>query len=863
MRLLLLLFFAFPFSVAAQNNSIELNSHWQFRKEADSKWYKATVPGTIHTDLFNNKLIPDPFYSNNEYKLQWIDSVNWEYQTVFNVEEKLFAKQNIDLDFDGLDTYADVYLNGKLILQANNMFRGWTIPVKPFLKRTNNILRVKFFSAQNKVDSIAKSRLPLVLPDNNRVYARKAQFQFGWDWGPKFVGCGIWKKVKLEGWNKLKIEHYQNKLLRIENDTAFIETRIKLKGNVYDKMHLAFSSFKMKNYYSTGTFLHLDSSKLEHHVVSYIPLSQYTVTEGSEVIVNWEIATPHLWNNNDADNNYNCSITIYEKDKAIDEIDFDYSPTNTKLIQQPDSIGTSFYFEKDGQPVYMKGANWIPGDIFLPRLKKEDYRRMLQSAKDANMNMLRVWGGGVYEADEFYELCDSMGIMVWQDLMFAGGMYPGDDAFMKNVKEEIRYQVQRLRNHNCIVLWCGNNEIDEAWHNWGWQEQFNLHGADSAKIWNDYERLFEDSLQTWINEFDGTRPYVSTSPKNGWGHKESFTEGDSHYWGIWWGLEDWEAFKNKTGRFVSEYGMQAMPNMNTIKSYADSFDRYLYSPAIKAHQKANDGFNKLNYYLNRYFIDSNKLKKLSLEEYTYLTQCLQYYILKNSIALHRNKYPANMGTLLWQLNDCWPVTSWSITDYSRQPKAAWYAVKQAYDDTYFEMRMQDSSFMVALHSPELANGKDVKYSVYDSKGKIIQAFSDSLDTEWKETGFQPWIMGNKINYDTAAFKKELNINFADVIINAALIDREKKLTLADNTYYPYYPKDMPLSKSNISLTLKQNTLTISADSIARFVYLEMPGITFSDNYFDLLPGQTKTITVNNYVDVKKIKLTTLYDVLNK
>jgi beta-mannosidase len=294
--------------------------------------------------------------------------------------------------------------------------------------------------------------------------------------------------------------------------------------------------------------------------------------------------------------------------------------------------------------------------------------------------MLRVWGGGIYENDEFYDLCDSMGIWIWQEFMFAGGMVPGDEAFMNNVREEVRYQVTRLRRHPCIVIWCGNNEVDEAWHNWGWQDDFHLHGDDSAKVWKDYKRLFADSLKKWVDEFDGTRPYVPSSPRYGWGHEESLTEGDSHYWGLWGGQEDWEVFEKKTGRFISEYGMQAMPNYGTLENFTLPEDRLLYSSVIRAHQKAGNGFVNLTHYLDRYFIDSSKLSKLSLENYTYLTQCMQYYILKNSIAVHRSKSPYNMGTLLWQLNDCWPVVSWSITDYSRQPKAAWYGVREAYRD---------------------------------------------------------------------------------------------------------------------------------------------------------------------------------------
>jgi len=633
-RLLLIIsFFLIVQIVNAQNISIELNMNWQFKNQKENKWYKATVPGTVHTDLFANKLIPDPFYRDNESKLQWIDKADWEYKTVFSVDVQTFAKKNIELVFDGLDTYADVYLNGKLILQADNMFRGWTVDVKPFFKRTNNELLIKFYSAQNKVDSIARSKLPLVLPDNNRVYVRKAQFQFGWDWGPKFVGCGIWKKIQLN---------------------AVDVRRSRLRNN-------------------------------DHKIV-------------------------------------------------------------VKLIQQRDSIGTSFFFEKNGKPIYAKGANWIPADVFLPRLTKAEYRKILLSAKDANMNMLRVWGGGVYEADEFYDLCDSLGIMVWQDFMFAGGMYPGDDAFMNNVREEVKYQVNRLKHHPCIVLWCGNNEVEEAWKNWGWQNQFNLHGTDSAKVWNDYKRLFRDSLQKWVDEFDGTRPYVSTSPKNGWGHPESFTEGDSHYWGVWWGLEDWEAFENKTGRFVSEYGMQAMPNWNTIKSFTDSSDRYLYSPVIRSHQKASDGFKKLDHYLTRYFIDPVRLSKLSLEDYTYLSQCMQYYILKNSIAVHRIKFPANMGTLLWQLNDCWPVTSWSITDYSRQPKAAWYAVKEAYRDDVSLVKDVVYPKDLQLEKPEI-NITVTANNIYiqsNKAAKYIYITSTKPDVNFSENYFDLEPYQNKI-----------------------------------------------------------------------------------------------------------------------
>lgn len=554
-------------STYAQVAAFTVGSGWKFRQQGTTKWHVARVPGELHTDLLANKLIPDPFYRDNEKKLQWIEKEDWEYQATFTVPTLVSSKRNVDLVFDGLDTYADVYLNGQLILEANNMFRQWKINVKKILKLGSNVLFMRFRSAQNIVDSLAKADLPYIIPDNPRCYVRKAQYHFGWDWGPKLTTCGIWKPVRVEGYDVIPKEE------------------------------------------------------------KYIP------------------------------------------------------PVQVELVQKPDDKGTSFYFSVNGKPTYMKGANYIPSDAFVTRMTKDEYRRVLMMAKDANMNMLRVWGGGIYEDDYFYELCDSLGIYVWQDFMFAGSMIPGDNAFFANVKEEIFYQVKRLRHHKSILLWCGNNEIDEAFNNWGWIKSFNISSKDSAKLWKDYTRLFQDSIPLWLKEVDSSRPYLNTSPRYHWSKSKSLTEGDSHYWGTWWGGEDFEVFENKTGRFVSEYGMQAMPNYSSILAITAPQDRYLFSDVLQQHQRAGNGFEKLEGYLKNYMIDSARINNLSVEDYVYLTQCVQYYGFKNMILIQRSHEPYNMGTLLWQLNDCWPVASWSITDYyNRSPKAAWYAVKEAYRD---------------------------------------------------------------------------------------------------------------------------------------------------------------------------------------
>ncbi|MEI7472824.1 MAG: sugar-binding domain-containing protein [Chitinophagaceae bacterium] len=650
--ILLQLFYHTSFS---QSVSMNLFDNWQFSQEGENNWHDTQIPGSIYTDLFYNKLIPDPYFRDNEKKVQWVDSVNWQYKRTFSIDSTYLSLEHIELLFEGLDTYASVYVNNHLVLEADNMFRPWSVDIKPYIQSKNNILSIHFKSALANVDSLAKQNR-LVLPDNNRVYVRKAQFQFGWDWGPKLIGAGIWKKISIEAWS----------------------------GN-----------------------------KKAEAPSTIAPMA--------------------------------------------------------KLIQQHDSIGQSFYFEINGKPVFAKGANWIPGDAFLRHTTKSYYSKILRLAKKANMNMLRVWGGGIYEADEFYDICDELGIMVWQDFMFAGGMYPGDAHFMENVKAEVKHQVERLRKHPCVVLWCGNNEIDEAWHNWGWQNQFNLHGADSVEIWNNYKKLFEDSIRTWVNEFDGQRPYVASSPTYGWGRKESMQMGDSHYWGVWWGLEDWEVFENKTGRFVSEYGMQSMPNWNTIKSYTNSSDRHQNSKVIEAHQKAGNGFEKINHYLTRYFTDSATLKKISLEDYSYLSQCMQYYIFKNSIAIHRSKSPTTMGSLLWQLNDCWPVTSWSIIDYSITPKASWYAIKEAYRDD--QLPIKDSIIPKAIQLEK----STIKYKI---KGNEL-ILTSTIDAHYVELS----ILGNTAlfseNYFTLYKNKSKHIHIEPLSKEKSSLNKLKIKSLAD------------------------------------------------------------------------------------
>lgn len=551
----------------SQTASYSLKSAWQFKNVSEKKWYSATVPGTIHTDLLAHKLIPDPFYRDNEMKVQWVSQNDWEYKTTFNIPAKVIAKSYIEIVFEGLDTYADVYLNRRLILKADNMFRTWRVNIKPYAKATSNQLQIRFRSAEKISDALAKQALPLKRPcENNRHYSRKAQYNFGWDWAPKLITCGIWRDINIES--------------------------------------------------------------------SIFPIKQ--------------------------------NIRKVKPDER-------FTNNNVQLIQQPDSIGESFYFTVNGKPTFMKGANWIPADVFLPSITKDKYRNLLVAAKEAGMNMLRVWGGGIYEDDSFYDLCDSLGIYVWQDFMFAGAMYPADDVFLENVKQEVIDNIVRLRHHPCIVVWSGNNEIDEAWHHWGWQKEFKTSAADSVKLWDDYEKIFHHLLPQLVKEYDG-RPYITTSPKYGFGDVvRSLSYGDSHYWGVWVMGEPIETYKKRVPRFMSEYGMQSMPNIETIEKYSLPADWDIHSATMQTHQKHSRGYQNMELYLKQ-----NNLTYSNFKEYVTATQQVQSKALETAIDAHMQSNGRCMGTLFWQLNDCWPVASWSVIDYYGTKKSAYYKVKELY-----------------------------------------------------------------------------------------------------------------------------------------------------------------------------------------
>jgi beta-mannosidase len=821
------------FSIA-QNSSVELNTSWQFRQKGTQIFHSASVPGTVHTDLLNNKLISNPFYSDNEKSLQWIENEEWEYVGKFMCDNITLKNKHIELNFEGLDTYCKVFLNGQPILECNNMFRSWNIDVKKYLKAGENTLQILFESAVKKGKAEA-AKLSYTLPGDEKIFTRKAQYQYGWDWGPRFVTFGIYKPVKLNCWNNITVISVNPIIKTIDDSIADIAFIIETKSDTSISGRLNINTYHGE----------INISKLQYN--NNYPLK---LEKGVNVdTFNYSIHNPKLWNSNGLGeaNLYGYDVNLRYNGIAINQ----YGTIGLRtldLVQEKDSIGKNFYFKLNGKPVFMKGANYIPQDNFVSRTTKQDYKKIIKMAKEANMNMLRVWGGGIYPNDEFYKECDRNGILIWQDFMFACAMYPGDSAFVENVKKEITQQVKRLRTHPSLALWCGNNEIDEGWHNWGWQKQYNYSKKDSTKIWNDYKHLFHQVIPEVVKEYDSQVTYWSSSPSIGWGHKESLLQGDSHYWGVWWGMEPFETYIKKVGRFMSEYGFQGMPDMNTLKTVCDTLS--LNSKSVKAHQKHLKGYETIQTYMERdYKIPTD------FNHYNYVSQLLQRDGLKTAIEEHHRAKPYCMGTLYWQLNDCWPVTSWSAIDYNYKPKCLYYETKKLFNDITISVREEKNDYQIYIISDkqtELRGALNV--SIKNMKGHVL--FTNS--TAYTISANESKVYFKITKKDIELFTKN------EIYLSCEFIDGKEKI-VAKSIFCFVKPKQLKFEfpEINIQFSKEKKCLLISSKTFVKdlCLYSADGNITFSDNYIDIEPNQIIEIKTNVGMELyKQIQYISLYDI---
>ena len=840
MKQLKIIFFIILYPVIAFATEIEipLHSNWQFKQASKNEWLPAEVPGTVHTDLLKNGKIEDPYYRTNEKDQQWIEKEDWEYKTTFLASSEIITKDKILLDFHGLDTYADVYLNDSLILTSDNMFRSWHVDVEGIILQGENDLLIHFHSPIMKNEPIYDN-LGYTIPVSSNdqadkklsVFSRKAPYHFGWDWGPRFVTSGIWKPIMLRAWNDIIIED------------VFIEQK-----SINDHEAALIAHFEID---ATRPMI----GQLEIIVDGKsVKKSTVDLKIGKQKInLTFSISNPELWwpNGLGEQKLYEIEILLKKEDKVIYSKKIKTGLRTIELVQDKDKHGTSFYFKVNGKAVFMKGANYIPQDNFLTRVNEERYNHILQSAAEANMNMIRVWGGGIYENDIFYELCDEKGLLVWQDFIFSCAMYPGNEAFLENVKAEAEENIKRLSRHPSLAMWCGNNEILMKWS--GWRNNANEEGnqvplwenkEDSLKITQAYSDIFKEILPTAVETFGQDVPYWESSPMAKGGGFDDWISGDSHYWGVWWGQESFESYRKNIGRFMSEYGFQSFPELKTVKSFTTEEDWDIYSNVMQSHQRSSIGNKTIANYLDRHFNDPK-----DFESFLYVSQLLQAEGVKVAIEAHRIAKPYNMGSLIWQLDDCWPVASWSSIDYYGRWKALHYYAKKAFNETLLAFEVQENEIKIHGITDDYEDlNANLVIEMLDFNGKKL--FTEEKKVKIKaNSSHEIW----KRSIEELLKKQREN----EVYLIARLMDGEN--TIAENTFLFIPHKDLNLEVPAIKYDFIEDGeklyIELKSNKTAFGVCFNSAelDLLFSDNYFTLHAKETKRVEVMGEFDVFEVK----------
>lgn len=811
------------------HESLKLHEGWEFSKAGTDEWRKAVVPGTVHQDLIAHGLLPDPFYGMNEDKVQWVENEDWIYRTSFNVTDEQLARDEASLVFEGLDTYADVYLNGSLLLKSDNMFVGYRIPVKDVLRKDGNKLMIRFRSPINETMPQWETDGFNYPADNDHsdkrmsVYSRKAPYSYGWDWGIRLVTSGIWRPVSLEFYDVACLNDFYVRQLSVSESEADIENRIELDGVCDEKKTVEVSV--------TATF--------GNEVVKEVRTVEIVPGENS-VMIPMKIVNPHLWMPNGWGEPclYSFVASVKADGVEIAKKEHKIGLRDVKVVKEKDKDGESFYFMVNGKPLFAKGSNMIPNDALLPRVTSERYERLMEDVKSSNMNMIRVWGGGIYEDDAFYDAADKNGILIWQDFLFACTTYPHDPTFLKRVSQEAEYNIKRLRNHASLAMWCGNNEIYEGMRYWGWKDKY------SEEIFNEmkegYDAIFHKLLPEMVKTYDPDRFYMHGSPyEANWGRPESWKIADSHNWGTWYGQKPFESLDKEIPRFMSEYGFQAFPEMKTIRTFASPEDYALESDVMNAHQKSTIGNFLIKKTMALYYKVPEKF-----EDLVYAGLVLQGQGMRHGMEAHRRNRPYCMGSLPWQLNDSWPVVSWSSIDYYGNWKAMQYQTKRAFAPVLVDAIKEGDDICYYIMSDRLDDlNVTLSLDLMNFDGKILRKF--------KKDGVL------KAN-TSVLFHKEKEIdaldgnNPANTMVRM-IVKSDKGDILSDELFYFAYPKDQMLPNSPVKYKVKYKEkeevceLTLKAEKLARDVFIEVPvqGARFTDNFFDLLPGQKKTVVISS------------------
>ncbi len=794
-----------------------LNGPWRLRECATDEWLPGAVPGGVHTDLMADGRIADPFIGDEELRVKWVAERDWEYRREFVVESVLAAEERVGLVFDGLDTLAELSLNGELLGGADNMFRTWRWDVTGRLRAGANELSVVFRSAVRRAAEMdAVRHLDSV---NNQLpgapYLRKAPCHFGWDWGPKLPNIGFWQSVRLEAWSGTRLgEVHASQSL--EDGRATISVRVTTERATPQTQKL---EAVMRVEYPNGR---VDLAR------SFVP------DDRSIADLSIEITAPELWWPNGLGSQplYRVEVELVAGGRSLDTRMLQIGLRTLELRREPDGWGESFTFVVNGVPMFVKGSNWIPADSFPARVTPSHLEALLGAAAQTNHNMIRVWGGGFYETETFYDLCDKFGILVWQDFMFACSVYPlTDAAFLENLAAEVREQVRRLRHRACLALWCGNNEMERGWTTWGWSR------PENEDLREAYLRFFSGTLPAWVAAEDPATPYWPSSPSSGRPLEEAIggSRGDEHEWVVWHGLAPFSAYGRETYRFVSEFGFESLPALATVAAFApDQAEWNLGSPVMDHHQRCDAGNARILYYLAQQFRLPSDFGGL-----IYLSQILQAEAMRVGVEHWRRQRARCSGALYWQLNDCWPVSSWASIDYFGRWKALQYATRRFYAPILLSAEWEAEAAVVSLaitnDTPDAWRG-EVRWTMERLGGEVVASGTESVVAA-------PLSTTAVRRVDAPAALEDLR----STVLVAELLQADSRRGLAVTTFMP--DKQLALARPVIDLRLEANaagraTIHLRSDFLARWVEVSLDGadVVFGDNFFDLPAGRHMEVT---------------------
>jgi len=794
-----------------------LTGDWQFREVKATEWLPAKVPGGVHTDLLANGCIPDPFVADNEKRVQWVAESDWVYRYKFSCSGEILTEEKIYLVCEGLDTLATVVLNGHELGHTDNMYRRYQWEVKSFLnKKGANDLTITFFSPVKYVTEKQAIRalpgVPQAIPGGPHI--RKAPCQFGWDWGPQLPPIGIWKDIRLEGYTEACLADIHLGQEHAEEQVT-VEARVTIQH--WGEAPLAAE-------------LRITTPKGE------ILEKKAAINASNEVIVKVPIPQPLLWwpNGYGGQPLYQVEVSLVISDasdeRLLDRHRYQVGLRTIELHQEEDQWGRSFVFVVNSIPIFAKGSNWIPADSFPTRITDEYLEGLIRAAAETHQNMLRVWGGGFYEEERFYDLCDRYGILVWQEFIFSCSIYPLDvPAFVENVRVEVVENVRRLRHRASLALWCGNNEMEWGWVEWNWKDP-KLQDLKAA-----YDQFFHHTLPAWCMAEDPDHSYWPSSPSSDtpFVDPNGQRQGDSHYWDVWHGRKPFTSYRDQYPRFMSEFGFQALPPLATIRTYTDEAEWNMTSYIMEQHQKNASG----NSIMVGQMLDTFRLPK-DFESLVYLSMALQAEGIRYGVE-HWRRHPDRIaGILYWQLNDCWPVASWSSLDYFGRWKALHYAARRFY-----------APLMISIEDKPPEQAVFVSNDTLEPWEGTVRWSLETLDEEALTSG--------QVSFKVApqAATQVCKLDFSDQISD----DNIRRLVFIAELWQGdwfvarqtagFVPiKHLSLTDPAMTVNLRddrgQVIVELTTQSLALLVELSLTDsdVVFSDNYFNLPAGRTVRIS---------------------